>query len=61
LDQRIIFQGEKVMKTELTARWIIVNGRLDMCWTALETMQLLEMNELPNPALQEAVQVPKAA
>lgn len=49
------------MKTELTARWIIVNGRLDMCWTALETMQLLEMNELPNPALQEAVQVPKAA
>jgi glutathionylspermidine synthase len=49
------------MKTEITARWMIVNGRLDMCWTAMETMQLLEMNELPNLVFQEAAPVSKAA
>lgn len=48
------------MKTEITARWMIVNGRLDMCWTATETMELLERNELPNPALREAAQLLKA-
>jgi hypothetical protein len=50
-----------VMKTEITARWIIVDGRLDMCWTAMETMQLLELNELPKPVFPEAAPLSKAA
>lgn len=49
------------MRTEITACWMIVNGRLDMYWTALETMQLLEMDAMSNPSFREAAQTLKAA
>jgi hypothetical protein len=49
------------MKSELVASWIIVNGRLDMCWTAMATMQLLDMPEFSNRVEPQVESKQKAA